>query len=161
MNDEMSDPVMSPILVTGGTGTLGRLVVARLRDAGRDVRVLSRGRREGAEDVKRDRGIESLIGDLATGEGIDAAVKERRSSSIVPAAPKATGTRHGTWFGPRRGRGRGTWSTSRSSAPTGSPSPAASTARCSATSGQSLPQSGPWPTPACRGPPCALPSSMT
>ena len=31
-----------PILVTGGTGTLGRLVVARLREAGRDVRVLSR-----------------------------------------------------------------------------------------------------------------------
>ena len=30
------------ILVTGGTGTLGRLVVPRLRDAGRDVRVLSR-----------------------------------------------------------------------------------------------------------------------
>jgi uncharacterized protein YbjT (DUF2867 family) len=25
----------SPILVTGGTGTLGRLVVRRLRDAGR------------------------------------------------------------------------------------------------------------------------------
>jgi uncharacterized protein YbjT (DUF2867 family) len=32
----------SPILVTGGSGTLGRLVVSRLRDAGRDVRVLSR-----------------------------------------------------------------------------------------------------------------------
>ena len=32
----------SPVLVTGGTGTLGRLVVARLRDTGREVRVLSR-----------------------------------------------------------------------------------------------------------------------
>jgi uncharacterized protein YbjT (DUF2867 family) len=32
----------STILVTGGTGTLGRLVVRRLRDAGCDVRVLSR-----------------------------------------------------------------------------------------------------------------------
>ena len=31
----------SPILVTGGTGTLGRLVVRRLGDAGCDVRVLS------------------------------------------------------------------------------------------------------------------------
>jgi NAD(P)-dependent dehydrogenase (short-subunit alcohol dehydrogenase family) len=30
----------SAILVTGGTGTLGRLVVARLRDAGCNVRVL-------------------------------------------------------------------------------------------------------------------------
>ena len=32
----------STILVTGGTGTLGRHVVGRLRDAGRDIRVLSR-----------------------------------------------------------------------------------------------------------------------
>ena len=28
-------------LVTGGTGTLGRLVVPRLRDAGGDIRVLT------------------------------------------------------------------------------------------------------------------------
>ena len=52
----------SPILVTGGTGTLGRLVVRRLRDAGRNVRVLSRRSRE-AED-----GIQFVRGDLATGE---------------------------------------------------------------------------------------------
>jgi uncharacterized protein YbjT (DUF2867 family) len=58
----------APVLVTGGTGTLGRLVVARLRDAGRDVRVLSRHRHEGAD------GIEFVSGDLATGEGIKAAV---------------------------------------------------------------------------------------
>lgn len=30
------------ILVTGGTGTLGRVVVDRLRTAGADLRVLSR-----------------------------------------------------------------------------------------------------------------------
>jgi uncharacterized protein YbjT (DUF2867 family) len=59
----------SPILVTGGTGTLGRLVVRRLRDAGCDVRVLSRRSRE-AED-----GIQFVSGDLATGEGIEAAVE--------------------------------------------------------------------------------------
>ena len=59
----------SPILVTGGTGTLGRLVVPRLRDAGRDVRVLSRRSPEVGE------GIELVAGDLATGEGIEAAVK--------------------------------------------------------------------------------------
>src|SRR3712207_3513931 len=58
----------SPILVTGGTGTLGRLVVPRLRDAGCDVRVLSRRSREGGE------GVEFVTGDLATGEGIEAAV---------------------------------------------------------------------------------------
>jgi uncharacterized protein YbjT (DUF2867 family) len=57
-----------PILVTGGTGTLGRLVVTRLRDAGREVRVLSR--RSGSTTD----GVEHVTGDLATGEGIDAAV---------------------------------------------------------------------------------------
>ena len=58
----------STILVTGGTGTLGRLVVPRLRDAGAKVRVLSRRSRKAAE------GIEFVAGDLDTGEGIDAAV---------------------------------------------------------------------------------------
>ena len=58
----------APVLVTGGTGTLGRLVVARLRDAGCDVRVLSRHRHEGGD------GIEFVTGDLATGEGIEPAV---------------------------------------------------------------------------------------
>src|SRR2546423_14939985 len=58
----------TPILVTGGTGTLGRHVVPRLRNAGCDVRVLSR-RPHQAED-----GIRYLIGDLATGEGIAPAV---------------------------------------------------------------------------------------
>ena len=58
----------STILVTGGTGTLGRLVVPRLRDAGGKVRVLSRRSREAAE------GVEFVAGDLDTGEGIDAAV---------------------------------------------------------------------------------------
>jgi uncharacterized protein YbjT (DUF2867 family) len=58
----------SPLLVTGGTGTLGRLVVPLLRDAGQRVRVLSRHGHEPAD------GIEYVTGDLATGEGIDAAV---------------------------------------------------------------------------------------
>jgi uncharacterized protein YbjT (DUF2867 family) len=57
-----------PILVTGGTGTLGSLVVQRLRDAGRLVRVLSRQERE------RDDGVEFVTGDLAKDEGVDAAV---------------------------------------------------------------------------------------
>jgi uncharacterized protein YbjT (DUF2867 family) len=69
-------PVTSPILVTGGTGTLGRPVVSRLRDAGYDVRVLSRHRRDGGDGGKADgAGLELVTGDLATGEGIDAAVE--------------------------------------------------------------------------------------
>ena len=58
----------SPFLVTGGTGTLGRLVVPRLRDAGAEARVLSRRPHEPAD------GVELVVGDLATGEGLDAAV---------------------------------------------------------------------------------------
>src|SRR2546425_5702634 len=92
----------SSILVTGGTGTLGRLVVPLLQDAGGKVRVLSRRSREAAE------GIEFVSGDLATGEGIEAAVEgaeiivhcagsskgdEEKARSLVRAASRA-GVRH-------------------------------------------------------------------
>ena len=60
---------MQHILVTGGTGTLGRLVALRLRDAGGRVRVLSRRSGEAGE------GIAFVTGDLATGDGIEAAVE--------------------------------------------------------------------------------------
>jgi uncharacterized protein YbjT (DUF2867 family) len=60
---------MAPlILVTGGTGRLGKRVVPRLADAGGQVRVLSRRAHESAD------GIEYVTGDLATDEGIGAAV---------------------------------------------------------------------------------------
>jgi uncharacterized protein YbjT (DUF2867 family) len=58
----------SLILVTGGTGTLGKLVVPRLREAGAKVRVLSRQARDDSGDV------EFVRGDLDTGAGIEAAV---------------------------------------------------------------------------------------
>jgi uncharacterized protein YbjT (DUF2867 family) len=64
-----TNDIAAPILVTGGTGTLGKLVVARLLEAGRTVRVLSRSAHEA-------QGIESLTGDLTTGEGIAAAVAD-------------------------------------------------------------------------------------
>jgi uncharacterized protein YbjT (DUF2867 family) len=73
----------SPVLVTGGTGTLGRQVVPRLRAAGREVRVLSRHSREAGD------GIELVTGDLATGEGIDAAVEG--VETIVHLAGSAKG----------------------------------------------------------------------
>jgi uncharacterized protein YbjT (DUF2867 family) len=57
-----------PILVTGGTGTLGRRLVPRLRRAGAEVRILTRGSRADAD------GVSYLTGDLATGEGITQAV---------------------------------------------------------------------------------------
>jgi uncharacterized protein YbjT (DUF2867 family) len=92
----------APILVTGGTGTLGRQVVPRLRDAGRRVRVLSRSGGEAAG------GVEHVAGDLATGEGVEAAVAgaevvlhlagsargdEAKARNLVRAARRA-GARH-------------------------------------------------------------------
>jgi uncharacterized protein YbjT (DUF2867 family) len=70
-------------LVTGGTGTLGRLVVSRLRDAGCAVRVLSRRSHEAEE------GIDFVTGDLATGEGIQAAVEG--AETIVHCAGSSKG----------------------------------------------------------------------
>jgi uncharacterized protein YbjT (DUF2867 family) len=58
----------SSILLTGGTGTLGRLLTPLLRDAGCNVRVLSRQGRESGD------GIEYVTGDLLKGEGIEPAV---------------------------------------------------------------------------------------
>jgi uncharacterized protein YbjT (DUF2867 family) len=58
----------SPLLVTGGSGTLGRLVVPRLRETGRDVRVLSRSAR------RLGPGVEVLEGDLMTGAGVRSAL---------------------------------------------------------------------------------------
>jgi uncharacterized protein YbjT (DUF2867 family) len=53
----------SEILVTGGTGVLGRRVVDRLRAAGHNIRVLSRSGRAG-----------TVRGDLLTGENLEEAV---------------------------------------------------------------------------------------
>ncbi len=90
------------ILVTGGTGTLGRLIVPQLRDAGARVRALSRHSR------LPEQGIEYMTGDLDTGEGVEAAVQgaeiivhlagsmkgdEEKARNLVRAASRA-GTRH-------------------------------------------------------------------
>ncbi len=72
----------SPVLVTGGTGRLGRLVVARLQDAGCDVRVLAR------HDRGAPRHVSFFTADLRTGEGIDPAV-----SAVAAIIHCATSTR--------------------------------------------------------------------
>jgi uncharacterized protein YbjT (DUF2867 family) len=74
---------MSRVLVTGGTGTLGRLVVPRLREVGCEVRVLSRSAR-GAVD-----GVEYVSGDLARDEGVGPAVEG--AGVIVHCAGSAKG----------------------------------------------------------------------
>lgn len=58
----------SRILLTGGTGTLGRHVAPLLVASGAEVRLLSRTARES------DASTTAVRGDLETGEGVDAAV---------------------------------------------------------------------------------------
>jgi uncharacterized protein YbjT (DUF2867 family) len=92
----------APILVTGGTGLLGGHVVPLLRDAGRDVRVLSRRPRESTE------GVEYVACDLLEDTGIDKAVAgvetvlhlaggpkgdDKATANLVRAAKRA-GVRH-------------------------------------------------------------------
>jgi uncharacterized protein YbjT (DUF2867 family) len=77
------DSMTTSILVTGGTGTLGRPVAQRLRDAGASVTVLSRHPRATAD------GIRYTAGDLSTGAGIEAAA--RGAEVIVHAAGSSTG----------------------------------------------------------------------
>ncbi|MCY0952584.1 SDR family oxidoreductase [Streptomyces sp. H27-S2] len=52
---------MSTILVTGGTGNLGSLVVARLRDRGHEVRVLSRRSPEHPVDLRDGGGLDAAV----------------------------------------------------------------------------------------------------
>jgi uncharacterized protein YbjT (DUF2867 family) len=58
----------APILVTGGTGTLGSQLVPRLWEAHCRVRVLSRRSHEPGD------GVEYVTGDLATGAGLEGAL---------------------------------------------------------------------------------------
>ncbi len=59
----------SPILVTGGTGTIGRHVVPLLLDAGQSVRVLSRRGGQPAD------GVTHATADLLAGDGIERAIE--------------------------------------------------------------------------------------
>lgn len=70
------------VLVTGGTGALGREVVKRLVDSGHRVRILSRKPGEGDDWVQ---------GNLVTGAGLEVAVKD--IDAIVHAASDAVNPR--------------------------------------------------------------------
>ncbi|MGW4297075.1 SDR family oxidoreductase [Micromonospora chersina] len=80
----------APILVTGGTGTLGRIVVPLLRDAGHAVRVLSRRGGRPAD------GVEHVTADLLTGAGVDPAVRGAGTVLHLAGGPKGddVATRH-------------------------------------------------------------------
>lgn len=93
----------TPILVTGGTGTLGRLVVPLLRATGRNVRILSRTSHPQTE------ADDAVAGDLEAGTGLDAALAgievvvhcagsmkgdETKARHLVEAAKRAGTVRH-------------------------------------------------------------------
>jgi uncharacterized protein YbjT (DUF2867 family) len=78
----------SPVLVTGGTGRLGHLVVARLQDAGCEVRVLARRDRGAAPPAR------FFTADLRAGEGIDPAVS--RVATIIHCATSTRGDAEAT-----------------------------------------------------------------
>lgn len=77
--------VNSPILVTGGTGTLGRLVASRLRDGGHAVRVAGR------HAPPPEQGIEFAQCDLDTGDGVEAALGGVRTVVHCAGAQKGDG----------------------------------------------------------------------
>ena len=68
---------MTLVLVTGGTGHLGQDLVDRLVRDGHQVRIFARLRRPRSD-------VEWAIGDLATGEGLPAAL--RRVHTVIHAA---------------------------------------------------------------------------
>lgn len=72
------------VLVTGGTGTLGRCVVDRVTAEGRDVVVFSRRPRPG--DVARSVGW--ATGDLRTGDGLPGALAD--TTTIIHCASSST-----------------------------------------------------------------------
>ena len=80
----------APILVTGGTGTLGRLVVPRLLAAGAAVRVLSR------QDHAPTDGVEYVTGQIDTGDGVDSALSDVDTVVHLAGSMKGDEDRAGT-----------------------------------------------------------------
>jgi uncharacterized protein YbjT (DUF2867 family) len=93
----------SPILVTGGTGNLGRHVVPLLRAAGRDVRIVSRHTHDNSD------GIEHYAVDLLSGDRIEPAIEgvdtilhlaggpkgdDKATGHLVQAAKRVGGVQH-------------------------------------------------------------------
>ncbi|MFJ2235776.1 SDR family oxidoreductase [Streptomyces sp. NPDC087859] len=84
---------MTTILVTGGTGTLGRLVAERLRADGHEVRVLSRHAQPYAVDLREGgaaldaavEGVDTVVHCATTQTGGD----EKSAGNLIAAARRA------------------------------------------------------------------------
>ncbi|RZU62936.1 SDR family oxidoreductase [Zhihengliuella halotolerans] len=79
----------APIVVTGGTGTLGRAVVSELERRGRRVRVLSRSPAPGALPAGR----EWATADLLEGESADIGRAVSGSETVIHCATTLNGPR--------------------------------------------------------------------
>ena len=77
---------VSPVLVTGATGRVGRVVVDRLIEAGVPVHALTRH----PEAAALPANVEVVTGDLTVPESLDAALRGVRAVFLVWTAPPAT-----------------------------------------------------------------------
>jgi uncharacterized protein YbjT (DUF2867 family) len=82
----MTGTRLPPVLVTGATGRIGRVVVDLLMDAGVPVRALTRR----AEEAALPTNVEVVAGDLTLPESLDAALRGVSTVFLVWTAPPAT-----------------------------------------------------------------------
>src|SRR5262249_44018191 len=77
-----------PVLVTGATGRVGRVVVDLLVDAGVPVRALTRRSEAAATTLPAN--VEVVTGDLTVPESLDAGLRGVRAGFLVWTAPPTT-----------------------------------------------------------------------
>src|ERR1700722_10050346 len=87
VEDLMTRTRVPPVLVTGATGRVGRVVVDLLADAGLPVRALTH-RPEAAATLRED--VEVVTGDLTVPESLDAALQGVSAVFLVWTVPPAT-----------------------------------------------------------------------
>jgi uncharacterized protein YbjT (DUF2867 family) len=80
---------MSRILVLGGTGSIGRLVVARLAELGDQPRILTRNRDRASRTLPK--GTEVVAGDLTDPAGVTAALDGIDGVVMTHGAPYGSG----------------------------------------------------------------------
>jgi uncharacterized protein YbjT (DUF2867 family) len=83
----MTQTRVPPVLVTGATGRVGRVVIDQLLDAGVPVRALTR---QSVESAALPGGVDVVTGDLAVPESLDAGLRGAGAVFLVWTAPPET-----------------------------------------------------------------------